>query len=291
MAIAVVFSVSSNMILHTFKNRGFKTAGDIFLFNAGISAVWFFVLLFWTLISKDFQISSKSVIFGIIYGVILCLFLYFKNQSMSDGPVALTSLIGNCAFIIATWFGVIYAKETIIPLQLVGMVVIIIALTMCINPKKSSEKLTAKWFLWCALFFFAGGLLGIFNKVFGKSDVSSQINAMMMVASVVSVVLFVNMAYIVNALAKKEKPCIHKESLLYIISCGVVGCIYIRMNLWLAGVIPSIVFFPVSNGANVILSTFLGFLLFKEKLNKFQVLGIFIGLGAILMIGCPRLFV
>ena len=291
MAAAVLFSVSSNMILHGFKNRSFKTPGDVFLFNAGISCIWFIVLLSWSVLSGDFIISSGSIMYGVIYGVILCLFLYFKTQSMSSGPVALTSLIGNCAFIIATWFGVVYANETVVPLQLVGMVIIVIALVMCINPWKSSQKLTPGWFVWCGAFFLAGGLLGMFNKVFGKSEFSQEINAMMLVASLVSAALFTLSGFLINKTTHHQKPQIYKESLIYIATCGFVGCIYIRMNLWLAGVIPSVVFFPVSNGANVLLSTLFGQMLFREKLNKMELIGIFVGLGAILLIGCPQLFV
>lgn len=290
MVLAVIFSVSSNMILHKFKNRSFKTPGDVFLFNAAISCMWIIVLGIWSIVSGDFKISLGAVVFGIVYGIILCLFLYFKTQSMSTGPVALTSLIGNCAFIIATWFGVIYASETVVPLQIIGMVVIVVALVLCINPKKSNEKLTAKWFVWCALFFLAGGLLGIFNKVFGKSDVSDQINSMMFIAAVVSAILFTLSGFAINGCTKNAKPKIYKESLIYIVLCGFVGCVYIRMNLWLAGIIPSVIFFPVSNGANVLLSTFLGQVVFKEKLNKSQIAGILIGLGAIILIGCPQLF-
>lgn len=290
MAAAVLFSVSSNMILHKFRNRSFRTPGDVFLFNAGISCVWFAVLLSWSILSGDFSFSFGSLIFGVIYGVILCLFLYFKTQSMSSGPVALTSLIGNCAFIIATWFGVVYANETVVPLQLAGMVIIVIALVMCINPWKSSQKLTPSWFVWCGAFFLAGGLLGMFNKVFGKSEYSKEINFMMLAASAVSAILFTLSGFLINKATHSPKPQIYKDSIIYIVTCGFVGCIYIRMNLWLAGVIPSVIFFPVSNGANVLLSTLSGQILFGEKLNKMELAGIFVGLGAILLIGCPQLF-
>lgn len=291
MSFAIICSVMSNMILHKFKNRSFKTPGDVFFFNAGISCIWFAVLLVWTLASGNFAISAAAVGFGVVYGIILCLFLYLKTQAMATGPVALTSLIANCAFIIATWFGVIYANETVVPLQIIGMVVMVAALFLCINPKKSGEKLTLRWFVWCFSFFLIGGFLGIFNKVFGKSSVAEQINSMMLVASVVSFVLFILSGLTINAAKKCDKPKIYKESITYIISCGFVGCIYIRMNLWLAGVIPSVIFFPISNGANVLLSALLGRVVFKEKLSAMQVVGIFIGLAAVLLIGCPQLFI
>lgn len=291
MIIAIIFSVMSNMILHKFRNRSFKTPGDVFWFNAGISCMWFLVLSVWTAVSGSFEISAGAVGFGVVYGVILCLFLYCKTQAMATGPVALTSLIANCAFIIATWFGVIYADEKVLPLQIFGMIVIVFALFLCINPGKSDEELTPRWFVWCAAFFLMGGFLGIFNKIFGKSSVSDQINSMMLVASVVSFVMFMLFGALINISKKCDRPKIYRESIPYIISCGLVGCIYIRMNLWLAGVIPSVIFFPVSNGANVLLSTLLGRVAFNERLKKIQVAGILIGLGAIILIGCPQLFV
>lgn len=291
MIVSIVFSVMSNMILHKFKNRSFRTPGDVFWFNAGISCMWFLTLSVWTAVSGSFEISPAAVVFGIIYGVILCLFLYFKTQAMASGPVALTSLIANCAFIIATWFGVVYSNETVLPIQIIGMFIIVLALFLCINPKKSGEALTPSWFAWCAAFFLMGGFLGIFNKIFGKSSVSDQINSMMLVASVVSFALFMLVGIAVNASKKCERPRIYKESIVYIVSCGFVGCIYIRMNLWLAGIIPSVIFFPVSNGANVLLSTLLGRVAFKEKLQGIQLAGILLGLAAIILIGCPQLFV
>ena len=113
---------------------------------------------------------------------------------------------------------------------------------------------------------------------------------MMLIAALVSAALFTLSGFALNRAARQPKPRIHRESIVYIAACGFVGSIYIRMNLWLAGVIPSVIFFPVSNGANVLLSTLCGQLLFKEKLNKVELIGVFVGLGAILLIGCPQLF-
>ena len=134
--------------------------------------------------------SRGAVLFGTVYGVIFCLFLYCKNQAISQGPVSLTSLIGNCAFIPATWFGVLYANERVSAFQIVGMCLMLIALFFCINPKKSGERLSAKWFLSCLAFFCVGGLIGMFYKVFGKSEAAGEVNAMMLSASIVSCILF-----------------------------------------------------------------------------------------------------
>lgn len=285
MAIAIVLSVFSNIILHSYKNRDFQTPGDVFLFNSGISLVWLAVLIVWSVMSGDFTISGGSVFFGAVYGVTLALFLYFKTQSMSEGPVALTSLISNCAFLIATWFGVVYADETVKPLQYVGMGIILASLALCVNPKKSGERLMLRWFVYCFAFFLAGGFIGIFYKVFGKSDVSSQINSMMLTAAVVSACLFTVFGFIINKATGMVRPKIYKNSLAYMLLCGIAGCIYIRLNVSLSAQLPSVIFFPVSNGANVILSTLCSRILFREKLSSWQTTGIALGLGAIVLIG------
>ena len=286
MTISVLLASLNSIILRKFKNRTFQSVGDVFLFNGALSGVWIIIMLAWLLSSGDVTVTPSAVCFGIIYGVILCLFLYFKNQSIATGPVSLTSLIGNSAFIIATWFGVIYVPERISTFQLVGMLLIVISLFLCINPKRSAEKLSKRWFAYCIAFFFVGGLIGIFYKVFGKSSAAQEVNGMMLTASIVSCVLFFVLGIIVNKSAKLPMPKIKKEALSYILLSGVTGCVYIRLNVSLSAIIPSAIFFPVANGGIVILTTIAGALLFREKLNKLQLSGIVVGLIAICITGC-----
>ena len=286
MTCSVLLASLNSIILRKFKNKTFTTPGDSFFFNGGLSCIWTVIMLFWFFASGDRAISSTAVMFGAIYGVILCMFLFFKNESIASGPVSLTSLIGNCAFIIATWFGVVYVPERISIFQLVGMALIVVALFLCINPKKSAEKLTAKWFIYCVAFFFAGGFIGIFYKIFGKSAAASEVNGMMLTASVVSCVLFFIVGMIVNKAAKMPMPTIKKESLIYILLSGITGCVYIRLNVSLSAIIPSPIFFPVANGGIVIITTMAGALMFKEKLNKIQLWGVIVGLFAIVVTGC-----
>lgn len=286
MTVSIFFAALNSLILRKFKNRTFSTSGDVFFFNGAISIIWIIIMLLWTAFSDDFVFSLPAVFFGIIYGIILCMFLYFKTESLASGPVSLTTLIGSCAFIIATGFGVIYNNETVSIPQAIGMVLILVSLIMCIFPQKSGEKLTLKWFFFCFMFFLAGGFVGIFYKVFGKSSANEQVNLMMLCASVTSAILFFLSGILINGIKKEPLPKIKKEALLFILLSGIAGCVYIRLNVSLSKVIPSAIFFPVSNGAMVIISTLAGWILFKEKLNKLQVAGICLGLFAIIINGC-----
>lgn len=286
MAVSIFFSALNSLILRKFKNRTFKTSGDVFFFNGAISIIWIILLFVWSLISGDLVFSIPAILFGVVYGIILCMFLYFKTESLASGPVSLTTLIASCAFIIATVFGVIYNNETVSIFQAIGMFLILVSLVLCIFPKNSGEKLTLKWFIFCFLFFLAGGFVGIFYKIFGLSDAKEQVNTMMLSAAVTSMLLFFLSGLSINVLKKEALPSVSKEALIYILLSGIAGCVYIRLNVSLSKVIPSAIFFPVSNGGMVIISTVTGGMLFKEKLNKLQLTGIILGLIAIIINGC-----
>lgn len=286
MAVSILFSVSSSSLLRGFGNsKKVKNTGDLFLFNSFISIIWTILIFLVFLFSGSYKISPLSIIFGTVYGFILAFFLLTKTLALKEGPVSLTTLIGSCAFIIAVWFGAIYNKEQIDYVQFIGMALLLLSLVLCINPKKSGEKLTAKWFVYAFLFFIAGGLVGILYKFLGASGVSNEVNAVMLIASIVSAVLFFILGLIINSYQKEPCPKIHKGTWKYILLVGIFSCIYQRLNLSLSAVIPAPVFFPVSNGAMVLLSVASGRFFFGERLKRSQLTGIFLGLISIILIG------
>lgn len=283
MAISIVLSVVNACLLRGYSAKNQEENYSPFLFNAGVSVVWILIMTACFLLSGVGAVSPIAIGFGTVYGVILCAFLFFKTQCMAEGPVSLSTLIGSCAFVIATWFGVFYADESVNCFQIIGMLLLLVSLFLCVNPNKSTEKLTAKWFLYCLGFFLAGGCVGIIYKLFGGSSAKTEYDAMILTASAVSAVLFFAVGLIKERGKRKIKP--HKAAILFMILCGFASCAYIRMNITLSNIIPSVVFFPVSNGGMVILSTIGGKLFFKERLNKVQIIGIIIGCIAVVITG------
>jgi len=286
LALSLVFASANTLLLRKFKSRTFRSTGDAFFFNGGVSLMWIAVMAVWIFLSGGLAISPLSVLFGAVYGVILCLFLFFKTEALASGPLSLTTLINSCAFIIATGFGVVYANEQVSVSQAVGMALILLSVVLCISPGKGAEKLSGKWFFYCFSLFFAGGLVGIFYKVFGKSAAANEVNAMMLSASVTSCALFFLAGLLISRTKGEPTPAIARGALPYVLLSGVAGCIYIRMNVSLSAIIPSAVFFPVFNGALVMISTAAGGMVFGEKLTRIQLAGIILGLIAIVINGC-----
>jgi hypothetical protein len=198
MTVSILLSASQGIVLKKFGNKTIKNTGDLFFFNGGVSVVWTTIMLAWFLISNGTTISLTALIFGLVYSIILCSFLYFKVASLAVGSVTITTLIGSAAFVPATIFGVFYVPENISTFQIIGMGLMLVAVIVCINTKTSAQKPTLKWAIYCTMFFVAGSALGAFFKVFGKSNAFEEVNGMMLSASIFSAVIFFLMGIVYN---------------------------------------------------------------------------------------------
>lgn len=218
-----------------------------------------------------------EVVFGVAYGIIQALFLYFKMRAMGTGPVSITTVIGNCSMLLSTLFGVIYFKESVGLFGVLGVLGILFSVLLCLDAKADMKPLP-KWKFFCVGFFLFAAATGIVFKLFSKTGGNG--NNMMLISAFTMVTLMV-----VLSLCSKAPIKMPKRTALYALLLGAMSLGYCRLNLYLSGVLPSVVFFPTFNGAVVLLATVLGIFIFREKLSKKQFFGVLLGLLAILLLG------
>ena len=281
LSVTVLFSVIASALTRVF-SRDNKGLSD-YMFNALGCVMWIFVLLPGILTSSDISFGKYSIIYGVIYGVLLFLYLFSNCRAVEVGSYTLTRVMACPAFIVATLFGVFYCGEGISTNQIIGMILICVSLLLCVNPKFGGEKLTGKWFAYSFLHFAANGLIGVVYKLFGTVCEENGYDAMLITAAITAVLLY--SVFVAFDAVKNGKRIVMpkgKIALLTVLT-GVFTCLSIRINIYLSNVIPSAVFFPVSNCAIIVLSTLTGMSLFREKLSKIQISGIFLGLISILI--------
>lgn len=298
--ISIIAAACNNVILHfiSFKNVKYNP----FLFNAGISVVWLVVL---SIIGGSGVYSATTVLYGVLYGLVMTGFLFFKTQAMATGPILLTSLLGCSSFVITTVFNAIYWKESVDFFSVAGIILMLAAL--CLTTMKGSSKnvdreskvkANSAWGIYCVFFLLFAASTGIifkFHQTYDRANTSE----MMIVSAVVSALTFLVVYFVSKFYSKKkstepvgeisEKDVADKRKekiLLYclLIACGIVSCVYNRLNVYLTGVLPSVLFFPVFNGSVVMLASVAGRFVFKEKLTKRQIAGVYLGLTAIVLI-------
>ena len=154
-----------------------------------------------------------------------------------------------------------------------------IALFLVVSPKNDHAK--KSWKLWCAGFFTCSAAVGIIFKLHQRSGSASKINEMMFAAALTSALLFTAMSFAVSE-KRRPKP-IPGSAVGYLVACGIAGCVYNRLNIFLAGQLPSVVFYPTFNGSVILISTLCGLIFFKEKLKAQQAIGIAAGAAALML--------
>ena len=137
LSFSILFAVINNLLFHGFKNRGLRGMGDILLFNALLSVVWILIL---SVLNQGTRISVQAWMWGIIYGSVTAAFLLCKMQALATGPVSITSFTGCSSLLISTSFGVIYFKETVSPIQIAGVIILLFALFLTLTNSKQMIK-------------------------------------------------------------------------------------------------------------------------------------------------------
>lgn len=279
--LSIIFAVINNSFSHNLGKKELENKAIWFLNS--IIALLSVVLL--TILEGGFSIPSKhSIVWGVIYGVAMAVFLIAKMTALAYGPIAITSLIGCCALVIPTLFGIFYCKEKATALQLLGFVILLFSLILCNNFSDSEKKPKKQWYFWCALFFIASGCVSVVFQMHQNSDGKAEINQMMIIGYTVSTVLL-GVASIAGSNPKATlKQVLKKDVIIFALLCGIPSLAYNRLNLYLTGVIANVIFFPVFNGSVILSATLLGSFFYKEKLCLKQKTGTLLGVVSIFLI-------
>jgi len=75
-----------------------------------------------------------------------------------------------------------------------------------------------------------------------------------------------------------------KKFVIVSIICGVGIALCNQINMFLAGVMESIIFYPVVNGAGMLLTSAAGLVIWRERFTKKQWVGFVMGAAAIFML-------
>ena len=119
------------------------------------------------------------------------------------------------------------------------------------------------------------------DRPFGVSRINSEVRWLIDCAMRAGVNEEVAAAF--AASGRRRLPALPAGAWPYILGSGLFGCVYNRLNIFLAGWLPSVVFYPTFNGAVILLSTLCGLLLFRERLRARQTIGMIAGIAALLL--------
>lgn len=258
---------------------------QILLFNTASGAIATFVLFVWGGIEK---ISTFSLSLGIAFGVITMLQQFCMLSALQCGPMAYTILIDALSAVIPAISGILIWHEQVKVLQIIGVALMVLCFYLSIQPNTSEKRASARWLTFSFGTFLCTGAIGVLQKWHQMSAYQSELNGFLATAfSVYTVIaLLVSVKWI--AFSEKQRKAIKDvatlRNLLLALMVGLCCAVNNKLNLYLSGVIDSMLFFPLVNGGNIILATIMSFAVFHEKLSKRQWCGILVGMIAVLLL-------
>ena len=106
---------------------------DVFPFNLVVSLMW--CIIFFIANKGHISVSTKILLWGIVYGLTQTCFILFKTAAMSTGSVTVTTLIGNSSLLISILVSLIVWKEKITAADIISLVLLVIAIFLCTYTK------------------------------------------------------------------------------------------------------------------------------------------------------------
>lgn len=274
MILSMLSSVTQNCIMNRVSKVDLKTNNHIYYFNAILS---FVCVLFFGVMLISARISLFTVLVGVIFGVMTAMRSVYNMQALSVGPMNITIMITTSSTIIPTLSGVFFGEK----FSILKLILVFVLLGfICISLKSDERsKINKKWFLFALLAFITQGLIGVLQKVHQTSNYKNEAAGFLFITFII--------AYLFNRLRVKVKVKelnFKKRYFLFAVICSLCTFCMNYLNLKLAGLIPSQIFFPVVNGGSMVLNQIMAVVLFKERPTTKQVIGIVGGLCALIAI-------
>lgn len=280
LAVSIVLAIVNSGLLHRFSKCHPCSAGDTFFFNGCVSLVWILVTV---LVGGGFVIPTYATIFwGVAYGLATAGFLLFKMLALSCGNMSMTVMIGSSSLILPTLLGSWMYHESVSIVQAIGLVLLLAAMMLCCGGKTGGSL---KWRCYCLLFWFFSGATGLIYKIHQNSAGRNEVSELMLVASVISAIAFFGIARFIHVKnGNMDSLGMLRETFPYILLCGACSCAYNWLNIRLSGALPSVIFFPTFNGSVILGSALMSRFFFRERLERMQVLGLLLGVFALMTV-------
>ncbi len=223
----------------------------------------------------DFSFASAGL--GILFGILVLAQSYTYMWALEIGPFSYTSVIVSLASLIAAVSGLFFG-ESIDIFQYFGMGIMVFCIIFSTDKNNGGRKSSLKWLLVALMSCVTNGLVGVMQKIHQSTVYKEQSTAFLVSAfafmAVVSAIIWLHERK--KAGEARFDP--NSKQIVFALISGAVFAVPHVANLYLAGAMPSAVFFPIINTGGLILTLLAATVLFKERLTRLQWLGIALGL-------------
>ena len=220
------------------------------------------------------------IVMALIYGLFTLAMQSFYMAAAERGSVSVCSLIYASCFVIQTVFSAVYSGEKCSVLNICGIAVMIVALTM-VSLKDLGGKKGGRISIILAIIsmLFASGV-GIVQKIFAHIYGKHGQTEFTFLAFLFMTLFGILVKFIIC----KKTDEVNRR--FYKFACAMALCVAVvnKLNVILITVLPGVLYFPIYAAGTVLCSAICSRIIFKENLTRLQWTGVACGAAAIVMI-------
>lgn len=289
LVVSVIMNLLSTGILRNqFCKKEIQSGADLHVFNAVSSFLSAITLAVIALFGGSLCIPSLYTLgMGVVFGVVTALCAVLAMKALESGPLSYTNVIISCGMVIPSLSGMLFFGEIISAGQYVGMALMLVSLICAVDASNSESGMSFKWLLLCLGSFLCSGGIGVMQKLHQSSVHRDELGIFLVIAFAVSALF--SLIYARVGVGRGEKITVTlsanlRKLIVFSVVCGFGIALCNQINMYLAGVMEAIIFYPVVNGGYMLLNILAGVCLWHENLSRRQWFGLVMGGAAIFLL-------
>lgn len=255
-----------------------KTGGGIYAFSA--MAVFFAAIFFFVKGGCKIGFDGGFIGYSLLFALSYTAATVGTTIAIKIGPLGLTAVFGTMSLAISALYGILVLGEPCDFWVILGVILIIVSLSL-VNYTKSGEekKISFKWFFWVLLSALGNGMSSILQKLQQINCAPETKENFMLIALIISGAIMLTIS-----IATERKLLAHslKKGFLYYATTGLTNGYLNLTTILLVGLLPMAVTFPVISAGSMLITVVCSVVFYKEKLNTQQIIGVILGVGAII---------
>lgn len=242
------------------------------------------LVLFALIAVFDFTFHLPTVLFGVAYGICLCISMYAGYQALCRGPMALTSMLVSFSVVIPLIWGVAVGNETLKAVQYPALVLLFLSIALTnadkIKPKGDIQTNYGVWLAFVGITFVCNGVCSILQKQHQTLYPEAYSREFMLFAMLLCSVVF--LIFALRRTSLKELKMIKGKR--YGMLSGIANGVANFLTLVLAGLENASVMFPIISAGTILSALACGRMLFGEKLRANHYAALAAGMVAVVLL-------
>jgi len=220
------------------------------------------------------------------YGIVNCFMyatgFYAAYISFKIGSFGLTRLFTSFGVIISTFYGIVFLHEPTTPLTYIALAMILISLFLMNYQKQGGNelKISFKWIVYIILIVVSNAAIAIIGRMQHGVYGDTYKNEFLIISLAGAAISL----FILGAVFERDNfKIIIKRGIPYGAAAGIFNGINNLLILVTYNYLPISFTSPVKSGLSIVISFALSVFLYKEKFTKRQLISVFIGVVAIVL--------